>query len=191
MRTLSFEAAARSRSGKAMNHTTAEAAPPAEVITAERPPCAATPPFTEGQAQAAHEILRQMEVPYSLKTKSLHTLVAALAKHHRPMKLEDMATLPEVSDLSLTSVYRLAAKLNECGMFRRLGRDDRSFYYLLRLPGSPLQHYLTCTTCGKVCEFDTSDPMTTLQRDVLSHTRWSDVRFELELFGRCPGCQGV
>lgn len=188
MKAVSFAAGSPLRTNEAMSLATADAAPAAGSTTAEKQRC---PPFTDQHTRTANDILRHLGVPSTQKTKSLHTLVATLAKHHRPMKLVDMASLPELSELSLTTVYRLAAKLNEGGMFRRLGGDDRAFYYLLRIPGSPLQHYLTCTVCGSVREFATSDGMMGLRQDVLTHTHWRNVRFELELFGTCPRCQAV
>ncbi len=134
------------------------------------------------------EILQRMEThaPRSVKG-SLHALVNAMVRHHRPMKIASLAKLPEMSHISLSTIYRLVGQLDEAALLRRLGRDSKALHYMLLIPGC-YRNYLTCMGCGQIQAFEEPEDMARRQAELEAKSRWKAVRCEVELFGWCPEC---
>lgn len=88
--------------------------------------------------------------------------------------------------LGLVTVYRTLDILVELGVLRRVHLDDGCHGYALSRTSHG--HYLICSSCNQVVEFDGCD----LDRLFKNMARKTGFRIDghwLEVFGHCPKCQ--
>jgi Fur family ferric uptake transcriptional regulator len=96
---------------------------------------------------------------------------------------------------------RITAKHPEIGfatVYRFLrALSDAQFVTEIRMGGSPARYeltpkshhdHLTCTKCGKICEFE-NRAIETLQEKVAAQFGFVLTHHVLELYGVCPSCQ--
>ena len=91
------------------------------------------------------------------------------------------------SRLGLVTVYRTLDILVEAGVVRRIHMDDGCHGYALAQ--ATHGHHLICSKCNQVIEFDGCD-LNDLFRSVARKTGFRIEGHWLEVFGRCPKCQG-
>lgn len=88
--------------------------------------------------------------------------------------------------IGLTTVYRTLEILNELGVVKRVHREDGCHSYALA--GMGHRHYLICSHCNGVVEFDGCD-LSTVLREVSARTGFRIDGHWLQLSGVCPACQ--
>jgi Fur family ferric uptake transcriptional regulator len=90
-------------------------------------------------------------------------------------------------EIGFATVYRFLRTLN-----------DSKFVTEVRMGGLPARYeltpkghhdHLTCTKCGKICEFE-NKAIENLQEKVANQFGFKLIHHILELYGVCPACQG-
>jgi len=143
-----------------------------------------------------------MDHPTSLTQRWLAELKASGYHLTRPRRLivEIIATSPralepiEIYDqgkvnyphLGLVTVYRTLDILVELGVLRRVHLDDGCHGYALSQASHG--HYLICSSCNQVVEFDGCD-LDRLFKDIARKTGFRIDGHWLQVFGHCPKCQ--
>lgn len=122
------------------------------------------------------------------RTKALDLVIRELAGSQRPLTIAELSETPGLKNqCDPATVYRLLVKLQEHGLVRRLGFQDRSSYYTLVIAGEH-HDYLVCTECGSIEDIDMSCPVGKLEQDLMEKSGYKGVYHELEFFGVCPVC---
>ena len=124
------------------------------------------------------------------KTRVLELALGVLVSENRPMRLDDLATSPELQgQCDRATVYRLLKRLEEQGLIRRLGLHERAAYYVMQFPG---EHgdYLICRDCGSIERLRRHCPVEALEQEIARETGYAELHHELEFFGICPACVG-
>lgn len=78
-------------------------------------------------------------------------------------------------------------KSEGAGMVRSLSLGSRALNCQLIRPGQ-LPDYLICTDCGSLHEITEAAFLSRMEKELATHSSWSSVRQELEVFGICPSC---
>lgn len=88
--------------------------------------------------------------------------------------------------VGFATVYRFLRKLTESGYVTEVRMGGLPARYEL----TPRQHHdhMTCTHCGKICEFE-NDEIEILQKRVAESLGFQLTHHVLELYGICPDCQ--
>ena len=87
-----------------------------------------------------------------------------------------------------SSAFRVLVRLEEIGLVRRMGSPDRSYYFMLTLPGEHTD-YLICTGCGKIENLDIKCPVEKIEKRIVTRRGYRSLYHELDFFGVCPACQ--
>lgn len=93
----------------------------------------------------------------------------------------------EYKDVGFSTVYRFLRALTESCKVTEVRMGGLPARYEL----TPKKHHdhLTCTSCGKIVEFENKD-IENLQLAVCSQYRFQLTGHVLELYGLCEACQG-
>lgn len=88
--------------------------------------------------------------------------------------------------IGFATVYRFLRALADNDLVTEVRMGGQASRYEL----TPKEHHdhLTCTSCGKICEFE-NDQIEKLQIQVASHFGFQLTNHILELYGVCPDCQ--
>ena len=98
------------------------------------------------------------------RTHALRELLRYLLKHNRPVNWTILSKEPEIrACCDPSSAFRVLVKLEEIGLVRRMGSPDRSYYFILTLPGEH-HDYLICKGCGKIDDLDITCPVESWKR---------------------------
>jgi len=125
------------------------------------------------------------------RTKALLGLLAYLLKLDRPIGWATLSQEPQIRKCcDPSSAFRVLIKLEEIGLLRRLGSPDRSYYFMLTLPGEH-HDYLICTDCGKIENLDIKCPVEQVEKRITTRTGYKELYHELDFFGVCPKCQAA
>lgn len=125
------------------------------------------------------------------RTHALRELLRYLLKHNRPVNWTVLSKEPEIrACCDPSSAFRVMVKLEEIGLVRRMGSPDRSYYYILTLPGEH-HDYLICKECGKIDEIEMDCPVQALEKKITRRTGYRELYHELDFFGLCPKCQAA
>lgn len=123
------------------------------------------------------------------RTHALRQILRVMFKLDRPIGWAALAKEPELADsCDPSSIFRILVKLEEVGLVRRVGSPERSYYFMLNLPGEHHEHII-CRECGKIENLDIECPVHALEKKVTTKTGYGDVYHELDFFGVCPDCQ--
>jgi Fur family ferric uptake transcriptional regulator len=117
--------------------------------------------------------------------RAVLAVVASSEEHLSPAEVYEKAKsiCPEIG---LTTVYRTLDILAKLGVIKRVHLDKSCHSYAPASQGH--RHYLVCTDCGSVVEFDGGD-LSALLDAVSAQTGFEIEGHWLQLFGRCPVCQ--
>ena len=90
------------------------------------------------------------------------------------------------SSVGFATVYRFLRDLAAHELVTEVRMGGQASRYEL----TPKEHHdhLTCTKCGKICEFE-NQKIEDLQAEVARHFGFQLTGHVLELFGVCPSCQ--
>lgn len=125
------------------------------------------------------------------RTHALREILRVLFKKDRPMGWAALAKEPDLKDsCDPSSIFRILVKLEEVGLVRRMGSPERSYYFMLNLPGEHHEHII-CTECGKIENLDIECPVEAIEKRVKRKTGYGGIYHELDFFGVCPSCQPV
>ncbi len=123
------------------------------------------------------------------RTHALRQILRALFRIDHPIGWANLAKEPDIVDsCDPSSVFRILVKLEEIGLVRRMGSPERSYYFMLNLPGEHHEH-LICTGCGKIDNLDVECPVGALEKRIKDRTGYRELYHELDFFGICPNCQ--
>ena len=124
------------------------------------------------------------------KTRTLELALRVLVAERRPMRLDELADADALrGQCDQATIYRIAKRLEDGGLLRRLGLHERAAYYVMQFPG---EHgdYLICRDCGTIERLNRSCPVEALEKELAEETGYADLQHELEFFGTCPACVG-
>lgn len=123
------------------------------------------------------------------RTHALRQILRVLVKLDRPVGWANLAKEPDLTDsCDPSSIFRILVKLEEIGLVRRVGSPERSYYFMLVLPGHHHEHII-CRDCGKIENLDIECPVEKLEKKVKTKTGYGEIYHELDFFGVCPKCQ--
>lgn len=123
------------------------------------------------------------------RTHALRQILAVLFQLGRPIGWASLAKEPQLEgSCDPSSIFRILVKLEEIGLVRRMGSPERSYYFMLNLPGEHHEHII-CRQCGKIENLEIECPVEKLEQKVGVKTGYGDIYHELEFFGVCPDCQ--
>lgn len=88
--------------------------------------------------------------------------------------------------VGFATVYRFLRNLAEKQFVTEVRMGGQSSRYELTTPHH--HDHLTCTSCGKICEFE-NPKIEKLQKSVAEHFGFILTSHILELYGLCPSCQ--
>jgi len=134
------------------------------------------------------ELAEQLSTHGYKLTKQRLAVLAVIAKsgeHLSPAQIYERAKA-DCPQIGLTTVYRVLAILTRLGIVRRVHFDQGCHSYALA--GQGHRHYLVCTSCGSVVEFEGCD-ISALLEAVAAQTGFEIEGHWLQLFGKCPACQ--
>ncbi|HEX78098.1 MAG TPA: transcriptional repressor [Dehalococcoidia bacterium] len=123
-------------------------------------------------------------------TQQRRAILQALAQSHEYLTSADILDRAKALgfDLGLTTVYRTMDALADLGLVKRIHLEDGCHRYALASQGH--RHYVVCPDCSRTVEFEGCD-LGFLFQQVSQSTGFAIQDHWLELFGRCPQCQGV
>ena len=113
-------------------------------------------------------------------------VVAGMSQSLTPAEIYERAHR-RYSHIGLVTVYRTLDILVEAGVLRRIHQEDGCHGYALAEAAHG--HHLICSRCNQVIEFDGCD-LEALFKSVARKTGFRIEGHWLEVFGRCPKCQG-
>lgn len=146
------------------------------------------PPQLEEKLQWTVEFCRKKGLR---RTNALRELLRYLLKLDRPTGWASLSKAPEIRKCcDPSSAFRVLIKLEEIGLVRRVGSPDRSYYFMLTMPGEH-HDYLICTDCGKIENLDIECPVEQVEKRITSRTGYKKLYHELDFFGVCPKCQAA
>lgn len=90
------------------------------------------------------------------------------------------------NSIGFATVYRFLRALADQKIVTEVRMGGQASRYEL----TPMDHHdhLTCTSCGKICEFE-NEKIEQLQLQVAGHFGFQLTNHILELYGICPECQ--
>lgn len=135
-------------------------------------------------------LLPQVKGMPGRQRKCLRPFVRALVKNPRPMTALELAHLPDIREMSMTTIYRMIGKLDDAGLLRRQSNGARADLLVINLPENP-RCYLICSTCGDTVELPYPESLEQLSSECSHNTGWSAVKLDVHLSGLCPACQAV
>ncbi len=167
---------------------------------AERPPVLRLPKSTQQYRQDAESLISQRR---KLSESALKKFIRDLGLKVTDQRLLILQTLrsgrahvtaQEVfeivsrqdSSVGFATVYRFLRTLTESGFVTEVRMSGSSARYELKPEGH--HDHLTCTKCGKICEFENSK-IEDLQARVANEFGYLLTGHILELYGLCPDCQ--
>lgn len=89
--------------------------------------------------------------------------------------------------IGFATVYRFLRDLANKQLVTEVRMGGQPSRYELSTIGH--HDHLTCTKCGKICEFE-NKKIENLQMQVAEYFGFTLTHHILELYGRCPSCQG-
>lgn len=121
-------------------------------------------------------------------TSPRRTIIEILLNSPRalePMEIYDLGRKINPG-IGLVTVYRTLEKLEKLDLIQRIHQEDGCHMVMPAVDGH--QHYLVCTTCGKITVFK-GDDLGALFSRVESNTGYQVNDHWLQLFGTCPDCK--
>lgn len=136
------------------------------------------------------DLITQLQAKGYRVTQPRRAVLEALASgraHLTPEELYRRARR-RYRKIGLVTVYRTLGLLERLGMVQRVHRDAGCHsFVLVRLAGDH-HHPLVCRDCGRVEEFSDCRLERVLQ-ELQARTGFAIESHQLEVVGRCPGCQ--
>jgi len=139
----------------------------------------------EPNAEKLAEQLSAHGYKLTRQRRAVLAVIASSEGHLNPAEVYKRAKA-DCPQIGLTTVYRTLDILAKLGTIKRvhLEKDCRSY-----APASQGHcHYLVCTNCGSIVEFEGCD-LSALLETVASQTGFKVEGHWLQLFGKCPACQ--
>ncbi len=136
------------------------------------------------------EVARRLRERGYRVTSSRRAVVHVLLRSaHRltPQEIYEQAKA-EDSKIGLVTVYRTLDLLAEMGLVKRLHGREGCHGYAASAPGGH-RHYLVCTECGAVVEFDGYGEIENLLKKLEAETGFVVTDHWLQVFGLCPACR--
>ncbi len=136
------------------------------------------------------EVVRKLRERGYRLTASRRAVIRVLLRsdHHlTPQEIYERAK-SEDARIGLVTVYRTLDLLTEMGLAKRLHGEDGCHGYAASAPGVH-RHYLVCTECGAVVEFDGYAEIENLLAKLESKTGFVVTDHWLQVFGLCPECR--
>lgn len=137
----------------------------------------------------SEEELKQIIRALNLKVTSQRlTILAALKEGRRHVTAQELYEKVNRIDstVGFATVYRFLRSLSEHNFVTEVRMGGLPARYEL----APKKHHdhLTCTRCGKICEFENKS-IENLQEKVAQKFGFTLTHHVLELYGLCPDCQ--
>ena len=134
------------------------------------------------------ELAEQLSAHSYKLTRQRRAVLAVVASSEERLSPAEVyerakAACPEIG---LTTVYRTLGILVKLGAIKRVHLDESCHSYAPASQGH--HHYLVCSGCGNVIEFEGYD-LSALLDAVAAQTGFDIEEHWLQLFGRCPACQ--
>jgi Fe2+ or Zn2+ uptake regulation protein len=141
-------------------------------------------------ALTEQEVVRRLRERGYRLTASRRAVIRVLLRsdHHlTPQEIYERAR-SEDAGIGLVTVYRTLDLLAEMGLVKRLHGENGCHGYAASAPGVH-RHYLVCTGCGAVVEFDGYKEIEDLLKKLESKTGFVVTDHWLQVFGLCPECR--
>ncbi len=140
---------------------------------------------TDRSEESMKRVLRNLNLKVTTQRLALLRALQKGARHVTAQELYEKVhrTHPEVG---FATVYRFLRTLDDGGFVTETRVGSQPSRYEL----TPKHHHdhLSCTSCGKICEFE-NKTIEKLQEKVAEHFGFVLTNHVLELFGLCPDCQ--
>lgn len=139
--------------------------------------------------QVAPDTLKKMIRDLNLKVTDQRLLILEALQsgrtHVTAQEVFEMV-LAKDSSIGFATVYRFLRKLTESSYVTEVRMGGLPARYEL----TPRHHHdhMTCTHCGKICEFE-NEAIEKLQAQVAESLGFMLTHHVLELYGVCPDCQ--
>ena len=144
-----------------------------------------TPKKTRVDETYLRKIIRDMGLKVTdqrlLILQSLHSGRA----HVTAQEVFEVVSRQDTS-IGFATVYRFLRTLTESGFVTEVRMGGSSARYELKPEGH--HDHMTCTECGKICEFE-NNKIEELQARVAQELGFKLTGHVLELYGICPDCQ--
>ena len=130
--------------------------------------------------------LRAVRQRYSTGRRAIAVVLAAA---DRPLTAPEVVELD--SGLSVSSVYRNLAVLEQAGVVRRLVTQEENARYELAEAFTHHHHHLVCERCGIIMDYE---PPAALERalqralDDIPQGNFQPRSHHIQILGLCPGC---
>lgn len=137
---------------------------------------------------SAKKLAEQLSAHGYKLTRQRRAILAVIASsegHLTPAEVYERAKA-DCPQIGLTTVYRTLDILAKLGTIKRVHFEKGCHSYAPASRGH--HHYLICTTCGSVVEFEGCD-LSSLLETIASQTGYKIEGHWLQLFGKCPACQ--
>lgn len=145
--------------------------------------------FIIHDSQYSPEQLKQIIRSLNLKvTQQRLVILQTLSEGRRHLTAQELyeKVLPQFPEIGFATVYRFLRDLSEKQFVTEVRMGGMPARYEL----APREHHdhLTCTRCGKICEFE-NKAIERLQEQVAQEFGFRLTHHVLELYGICPTCQ--
>ena len=130
--------------------------------------------------------LRAVRQRYSTGRRAIAVVLAAA---DRPLTAPEVVELG--SGLSVSSVYRNLAVLEQAGVVRRLVTQEENARYELAEAFTHHHHHLVCERCGIIMDYEPPAGLErALQRalDAIPQSTFQPRSHHIQILGLCPGC---
>lgn len=136
------------------------------------------------------EIILNKEMPMikERQTKQKAVILSAVQNTKTHPTAEQVYDLirGELPNVSLGTVYRNLNKMAEDGQIRRISVVNSPDKFDGDL--TP-HHHISCTSCGKFCDFFDAEYNESLDRLIEAKTCFRIARHETVFYGECPDCK--
>jgi Fur family transcriptional regulator, ferric uptake regulator len=135
--------------------------------------------------KALKKIIREMHLKVTDQRLTILRALHADSEHVTAQEVFEAVSQVD-GTIGFATVYRFLRKLTEFGFVTEVRMGGLPARYEL----TPQSHHdhLTCTQCGKICEFENST-IERLQEAVARDFGFQLTSHVLELYGLCPDCQ--
>lgn len=140
-------------------------------------------------AKLAEEVLERCKQAGLRSTKGLKEIINSMLDDCQPVSLADLSNRQAVAgSCDRATVFRILKRLCEAGIARRLGLNQRSFHFILVLPGCH-HDYLICGNCGSIKPLELPCPVSALEKQLQQNCGFQCQHHELSFYGLCANCR--